>query len=369
MVVWIVLLAIAPVVAVLLFMRRPQFGAEATGGRRARMERSEHYNREKGAFENLNSTPTLTEGHSVAGLLFDQFFRKHPGRRPSGTIPSVTTDLKNLPAGMNALVWFGHSSYLLQVDGKKFLVDPVFSGSASPLPGLVKAFDGSNSYGVEDMPEIDYLLITHDHYDHLDYRTITALRSRVTKVICGLGVGAHLERWGYDADRIAETDWWEHLDLGSGFTLDALPSRHFSGRRFRRNTTLWGSYALRTPSLNLYLGGDSGYDTHFAEIGEKYGPFDLAILENGQYNVAWKAIHMLPEDVLMAARDLKAHRVLPVHSGKFTLALHPWNEPLREVDRLNAAYDIPLVTPMIGEVVDLDRTDQRFGRWWEFEGG
>jgi L-ascorbate metabolism protein UlaG (beta-lactamase superfamily) len=183
-------------------------------------------------------------------------------------------------------------------------------------------------------------------------------------VICGLGVGSHFAHWGYADEKVTELDWYESVPLQEGFTVHATPSRHFSGRGVKRNNTLWMSYVLETPAQKIYIGGDSGYGAHFAGIGKKYGPVDLAILENGQYNLAWEAIHLLPPQLLQAAKDLNARRVFPVHNSKFVLAMHPWDEPLREISRLNEAA-VPLVTPRIGQVVELDNPDQPFDEWWE----
>ena len=210
-------------------------------------------------------------------------FSRNKRLRPSGPVPSVRRDLRQLSPADNVLVWFGHSSYFLQVDGKRILVDPVLSGRASPVSFTTKAFDGTDPYTVADIPDIDVLFITHDHWDHLDYDTVTKIRPRVKKVICGLGVGAHLEKWGYAATSIAEGDWGDSVGLGDGFTAHVLPARHFSGRGLRRNATLWASYALQTSGGHtIYLGGDSGYGPHFKEIGKQFGRFDLAVLENGQ---------------------------------------------------------------------------------------
>ena len=327
------------------------------------MNRSSHF--KNGKFENLHATPVFDKESGQRIALFNNFFRKHPGRRPADIIPSVKTDLLNLPRDQNVLVWFGHSSYLMQVDGKRILVDPVFSGNASPVPGMIKAFRGADIYSVEDLPEIDYLLITHDHYDHLDYETICELRPKTGLVICGLGVGSHLEHWGYDKVKIIEKDWYEDLEPDSGFIIHTHPARHFSGRSFARNNTLWLSFVLQTPTMKIFIGGDSGYDTHFAEAGEKYGPFDLAIIENGQYNDAWRYIHAKPEEVLKAAGDLNARRLLPVHSGKLALGMHPWKEPLVRITELSKSSDIRLLTPMIGEQVNLKDDRQVFKRWWE----
>ncbi|SFW51899.1 L-ascorbate metabolism protein UlaG, beta-lactamase superfamily [Sinomicrobium oceani] len=350
---------------VFIYIQHPKFGKAPSGARLERMKQSPNY--KDGVFENRTFTPTLTEGYSFAGVLYDFLFGKKPGGTPEDSIPSVKTDLKALPSDRNVLVWFGHSSYFLQADGLKILVDPVFSGNASPVPGSTKAFKGSDAYTVSDMPELDYLLITHDHYDHLDYETISLLKSKVKKVICGLGVGSHFDHWGYDSGIVKEMDWDESSELAPGIRLHTLTARHFSGRSFKRNTTLWLSYMLETPKRKIFMGGDSGYDTHFAAIGERFGPIDLAILENGQYNIAWHAIHCLPEETIKAAAELKTKRLMPVHSSKFSLALHPWDEPLEEVSELNrkAPHHVSMVTPMIGEIVELDDENQVFREWWK----
>lgn len=349
--------------AILIFMRQPQFGKSPSGKRLELMQQSPNYR--NGAFQNIHHTPQLTEGYSMIKVLYEFLLKKRERLRPVDSLPSVKTNLLNLPRDKDILVWFGHSSYFMQIANKRFLVDPVFSGSISPIPGGGKAFKGADIYTVDDLPEIDYLFISHDHYDHLDYKTIIKLKSKVKKVICGLGVGAHFEYWGYLTENIIEKDWDQQIDLGGGFIVNTASGRHFSGRTFKRNGTLWMSYILQTPSLKIFIGGDSGYDTHFAEIGKKYSPIDLAILENGQYGDGWKYIHMIPQEVLQATKDLKAKRVFPVHSSKFALANHPWDEPLKEITRLASSQGIPLVTPMIGELVNLADDQQVFTQWWE----
>ena len=350
------------VVAVFLFMRQEIFGKAPGGERLELIKQSPNY--KNGKFQNVHFTPTMTEGYSMAGVAYDFFFKKNPRSKPTDTIPSIKTDLLNLPIDSNVLVWFGHSSYFIQIDGKRFLIDPVFSGNAAPVPNSNKSFVGTDIYTAADMPEIDYLLITHDHYDHLDYETVIALKDKIKTVVCGLGVGAHFEHWGYDTSKIIEKDWHESIVSDNGITIHTAPARHFSGRGFTRNNTLWLSFILQTTNLKVYIGGDSGYDTHFAEIGEKFGGFDLAILDNGQYNVAWQAIHMLPEEVLKATKDLNAKRLFPTHSSKFALAHHPWDEPLVKITELSKTSNIPLVTPMIGEQVNLKDEKQPFKHWW-----
>lgn len=346
------------------YMKLPQFGTSPEGERLTSLERS--FNYKDGKFENIHITPDLTEGYSLAEVTWEFFTNRNERRRPIDIIPSVKTDLLHLPIDQDVLVWFGHSSYFMQIDGKRILVDPVFSGNASPIPGTVTSFNGTDRFTVYDLPEIDYLFISHDHYDHVDYETLTKLQTKTKKVICGLGVGAHFEQWGYTPESIIERNWNESVSLDSGFVAHVTPARHFSGRGLSRNNTLWVSFVLQTPSLKIYMGGDSGYDTHFSDIGNAFGPIDLAILDNGQYDKKWKYIHTMPEEVLQAAHDVKAKRLFPVHSSKFVLANHPWDEPLMRVTELNSisADPMPLVTPIIGELVFLHDETHIFKPWW-----
>jgi len=343
-------------------MSKSRFGKTPKGERLERIKRSPHY--KDGQFQNKSHTPQLAEGTSLLDVMYEKLFKKFPKLKPKDEVPSIKTDLHALNSSENVLVWFGHSSYFMQIDGVRILVDPVLSGNASPVPKTIRSYAGTDVYTVSDFPPIDYLFISHDHYDHLDYSTIIALKSKVEHVICGLGVGAHLENWGYDSTEITEKDWHEKLELKNELALYIEPSRHFSGRGLYRNKSLWVSFVLHSKSMKLYLGGDSGYDTHFSEIGAKYGPFDLVILENGQYNKAWPFIHLTPEQVLMAAGDLKTKRILPVHSAKFALSNHPWDEPLKRLTALNSRSDFNLLTPRIGEKLDLEDTERRFEEWW-----
>src|SRR5690606_11560796 len=349
-------------IATITYMQHPKFGKAPSGKRLELIKQSPHY--KDGRFQNMHFTPYVTEGYSMSSVAYDFIFTKFPRTEPTDSIPSIKTDLKNLPITENVLVWFGHSSYFIQLNGKRFLIDPVFSGNASPVPNSNKSFNGTDIYLADDMPEIDYLLISHDHYDHLDYQTIIKLKPKIKHIVCGLGVGEHFEYWKFDSSKIIEKDWNEKVIIADDFTLHTATARHFSGRGFTRNNTLWLSFVLEAPDFKLYLGGDSGYDTHFSEIGEKFGGFDLAILENGQYNKAWHEIHLLPEEVLKATKDLKAKRLFPVHSSKFKLGFHPWDEPLKKLAEFNHLYNIPLVTPIIGEIVNLKDNTQQFKQWW-----
>lgn len=340
-----------------------KFGKLPSGKRLERIKNSPNYR--NGEFQNRSHTPALAEDASYFSVLKKFIFGKSKRSKPTGIIPSTKTDLFGVAPEENVLVWFGHSSYFIQIDGKKILVDPVFSGAASPFSFSIKAFNGTDRYTVDDIPEIDYLFITHDHWDHLDHDTVVKLQKKVKKVICGLGTGEHLEHWGYDPALISEHDWDEDIILDDGFSAHSVSARHFSGRGLKRNQALWMSFVLKTSSTKIFIGGDSGYDKHFAEIGNKFGPFDLAILENGQYDRSWRYIHMLPDEILIAAKELKANRLLPVHSGKFALSNHAWDEPLELIISYNQKENQNIITPQIGETVYLNNPDQKFTNWWK----
>lgn len=361
----VILLAVIAVLGfcTFAFTQQSKFGKLPKGERLDRIKESPNYR--DGSFQNLRHTPTFSDGVGFFTVAKAFFSEKNANVVPVDTLPSEKTDLLNLDPLRDVLVWFGHSSYFIQIDGKRILVDPVFSGSATPLPFGMKAFAGSDVYTTDDIPAIDYLFITHDHWDHLDYETILKLKPKINKVICGLGVGATFESWGYDKARIIEEQWNAKIDLDSGFTAYLAPARHFSGRGLQRNKTLWTGYVLETPTMKFFICGDSGYDVHFAEIGRAFGSFDLAILENGQYDKNWKYIHMSPEETIQAAKDLNAKRILPVHSSKFALANHAWDEPLARASALAKAADIPFLTPVIGAAVNLKDSTQVFTSWWE----
>lgn len=343
------------------YMQLPQFGREAKGSRLKRIHKSPNYR--DGAFQNLSNTPMLAEGANYWYISWKFFFGKKKAATPPFPLPSKKTDLKSLDPMADVLVWFGHSSYFLQLSGKRILVDPVLSGAASPVSFSTRSFKGADIYTPDDLPTIDYLFITHDHYDHLDYKTVRAIMPKVKKVITTLGVGAHLEYWGYNPDIIAETDWNDQTILDDDFVVNTTPARHFSGRKFKRGQTLWASFVLTTPKRRILIGGDSGYDTHFKAIGDKYGPFDLVMLENGQYNAYWKYIHMMPEEVVQAAIDLKARRLFPVHWAKFSLSLHEWDEPIKRVVKEAERKHMPLIHPLIGDAVYLDKVAPPT-QWW-----
>jgi len=347
---------------VALFMKQPKFGFPANGSYKQALEQSPQYR--NGSFQNQSVTPPLTNGGNYWTVSRKFFFNKGKLNKPPYTLPSQKVNLHELKKEEDILVWFGHSSYFMQLSGKRFLVDPVLSGSASPIPSTTRSFPGSDVYIADDIPSIDYLFLTHDHWDHLDYVTLQKLKPKIQTIITSLGVGSHLKHWGFAENNIIEKDWYEISELEEGFSIVHAPARHFSGRGFKRNQSLWSSFVLQTPALKIYLGGDSGYDEHFATIGEKFGPFDLAILECGQYNEYWKHIHMMPEEVVQAGIDLRAKKILPVHWGKFALSLHDWDDPIIRVVAECKKRNVAILHPMIGEKINL-LTSQTFTRWWD----
>ncbi len=362
MFIWIISTTILLAVCVFAYLQLPVFGAKPTGERLARIQASPHY--QNGKFHNLTPTKTLTGDKNMLQATWDFLFHGNKNVRPSTPVPAIKTDLKQLPSDKNWYVWLGHSTYLMHIDGKRFLIDPVLT-SITPLPFGGKPFLGTDIYQADDLPAIDYLIITHDHYDHLEYDTVKRIRERVGNVIAPLGVGAHLARWGYKSEQIIELDWQQQIELAQGFNLTALPSRHASGRALSPNNTLWASYMLQTPSETVYLGGDSGYDPYFKEIGKQFPHISLAILENGQYNEDWAEIHFLPDDLIAVIKDINPHTVVTVHHSKFELATHNWNEPLKRFSENAEREQIRYAIPKIGEVWDLTEKPTIKERWWE----
>jgi len=344
-----------------LFMNSAVFGALPEGKYLERIEKSANYR--EGKFQNLLPTTTALSFGKMTTAMREMMTAKD--KSPKNPLPSVHTDLQALSAEKPVIVWFGHSSYLIKAQGKSILVDPVFSGGASPVSGFAGAFKGADVYKSKDMPSvIDVLVLTHDHYDHLDYKTVLELQSQVKHIVCPLGVAAHLLRWGFNKSNITELDWWGATTPIHGLQLTALPARHFSGRGFTQFKSLWCSYMLEMDSLRIYLGGDSGYGGHFKEIGSKFANIDLAILECGQYNEKWSLIHMFPEQTLQAAKDLGVSKLFPVHWGKFALSVHPWYESINRLMAANANHEMAITTPMIGEPMYLEQTLPS-STWWK----
>ena len=336
-------------------------------GRAPRGERLERIKRSSlwrdGQFVNEELTPQFTGDKGMWQVLYEFLFVKTAGLVPDADIPAVKTDLRALSRHRDVVVWLGHSSVFIQSGGVRYLFDPVLT-TGLPVSLFMRPFKGAAVFTPDDIPDVDYLIITHDHWDHLDYKTVKALRERVGRVVCGLGIGEHFEYWGYDAAKIHEMEWGDSLAVNAGTTLHCLPSRHFSGRLTKRNQSLWASYLIDGPQ-RVFVSGDGGYDARFRRIGERFGHIDLAILENGQYNADWRYIHTLPSQLPREIEELRAARVLTYHNSKYALARHPWREPL---DSIAAAATTgrpwQLLTPRIGDPVSLTDTTQSFPRWW-----
>lgn len=336
-------------------------GRNPTGERLKRVQSSPNYR--NGAFQNPEPTEVILPDSSFPKIMME-FLQRPSSIMPPKPLPSLRTDLSKIEDNRPVITWFGHSSYLIQHLGFSILVDPVFTGYASPVPLFARAFKGSDIYTVKDMPSIDLLLLTHDHYDHLDYNVFLQLKDKVKRVVTSLGVGGHLEYWGMKPELLTELDWWEAAAIAQGIRLIAVPARHFSGRMIKRGQTLWSAFVLEMHGYRLFLGGDSGYGKHFKEIATKYPGFDIALLEGGQYGKHWPYIHMHPMETVQAAQDLKAKILLPVHWGKFALSVHPWNEPVRIVHQTAAKHGLQVVSPRIGEPYALGQ-EWKQEAWWE----
>lgn len=336
-----------------LFMNQKSFGQNPKDDRLAKIEKSPNY--KKGKFHNQDDVPVMSEDAGFFKMM-KLFLSKHENTVPSAPVPVYKSNLKAAAGDSAEIIWFGHSSYLIKTNNKNILVDPVFSKRASPVSFAgVTSFEGTNVFTADAMPSIDILVITHDHYDHMDYKTIMQLKPKTTCYVVPLGVGQHLERWGIDKTKIMEFDWWDEISLFSDITVTCTPAQHFSGRGFVRNKTLWASFVVKTNNCKIFIGGDSGYGKHFKQIGEKYGPFDIALLESGQYGKYWPYIHSMPEQTVQASIDLKAKVLMPVHWGKFKLSVHPWDEPIKRVIKKAAELNVTLATPMIGEPIKIQR--------------
>ncbi len=342
-------------------------GARASGERQRRIEASPQWNGKK--FVNPEGARML----NGVGAAWDWLTGGSPHRTPEASgvpIQRRTAADFATPAEGLRLTWMGHGTTLVEIAGRRFLIDPVWSDNASPgrLFGVKRFHDVPLALG--DLPPLDAVLITHDHYDHLDAETVTALALRVPRWICPLGVGARLEGWGVPPQAITELDWWEATDA-SGVEITATPTRHFSGRFVNdRDSTLWCGFVVqaspeasgaRGPSV--YVGGDGGYSDLFREVGERLGPFDVALMEVGAYNQAWADIHLGPEQAVQAALDARAQLMLPVHWATFDLALHGWTEPGERTLVAAREAGLPLALPRPGESIDIANPPEA-ARWW-----
>jgi len=288
-------------------------------------------------------------------------FSKRP--KLAQSVPSIKTNLKDTTFDRPTIVWFGHSSYLIQSKGFNILVDPILSDYASPLWYFNRSIPGSHIYKVKDMPRIDIVVITHDHYDHLDCHTIRKLRKTNAHAVVPIGVGSYFKQWRWKPHHIEEVYWGDTVELASDIRLISTPAQHRSGRWKKKNRTLWTSYVLDIHGYRLFIGGDSGYNKHFKDIGNTYGPFDLAMLENGQYSLEWPKNHSFPEQTKHTAEELKTYMVLPTHWARFAAAYHTWCEPVEELLPLMDEIRIPVTVPRIGEPYTVGDPPKR-EEWW-----
>lgn len=356
------LIGLIIIVSVLFLNFNPQFGKSPS--REQKNEYQKYSNFKKGHFVNESPSPMDIE----YGKVLREFMKKAPERSPAKNILTRKIDpasIANLGSETTRLTWFGHSTFLLELDGKKILIDPMFGNSPSPLPWLgTKRYSEELPIKIDQLPFIDAVIISHDHYDHLDYGSIQKLKDKVGQYFVPIAVGNHLAKWGISKDKIRELYWWEETEF-KGVELVCCPARHFSGRGlFDRTTTLWSSWVIKGKKDNIYFSGDSGYDKHFEKIGDKYGPFDISLLECGQYNTDWKYIHMMPEETAKAGKDLRSEWIMPIHWGAFTLALHSWTDPVERVLSKAKELDIRVATPEIGEPMIIGSETYPTNDWW-----
>ncbi len=360
-------LLLVALVAVLFVHWSSEFGGTPSQAQKQVYARSGHYR--DGKFVNLVPTPMDQSIGKVVPLLFRYLFTSVPNQEPNAPPPIVkidSLDIANQDPNLARLTWFGHSACLLEMEGKKILLDPMLSLTLGPQPALTSPrYNQELPIEPEKIPPIDAVLISHDHYDHLDYRSIVKLKDKVAHFYVPLGIGAHLLSWGVKPSQISELNWWDKVRL-DGLTLICTPSRHFSGRGVSNTfTTLWSSWVIQSKNKRVYFSGDSGYGPHFKEIGRTYGPFDLALMECGQYNEQWANIHMMPEQTVQAAIDIKGKLLMPIHWAAFTEAMHSWTDPIERVTKKATQLNVPITTPKIGEPVLFNQSLVPDSRWWK----
>lgn len=313
-------------------------------------------------YENQIPTAMNMNLKSMISMMKDSFTNKSI-RRPSRPI-----EVEKFVEGMSSyprVTWFGHSAFLLELEGKRLFFDPMLSNRPSPVSWAgTKRYSTNLQIEPEELSSIDAIVISHDHYDHLDYSSIQRLKDKTERFIVPLGVRRCLMNWGVPSEKITEHAWGDEVQL-KDLTLACMPARHFSGRGlFNRNSTLWCSWVILGRKTKVYYSGDSGYGPHFKEIGKTYGPFDVTLMECGQYDERWSHIHMLPEETVQAHLDVRGDLLIPVHWGAFTLAFHSWIDPVERVTKAAAQHQISIATPKIGETVCTGRDEWPRTPWW-----
>ncbi len=344
----------------------PTFGGDVSKERKIQYAASKNF--KNGQFVNVKDVPKDPSFSEILTMTRKFFFTKVENANPNKDlkvqkIDSAAITDYNSPT---RLIWFGHSSFLLQMEGQNILIDPMFGDVPAPHPWLGnRRFSKVLPIEIEELPTIDAVLISHDHYDHLDYGSIKRLKNKVEMFYTPLGVGVHLQAWGIESERIVELDWWQDVSF-KGLDFVCTPAQHFSGRKFsNRQSTLWASWVIKSDNNRIFFSGDSGYAPHFKEIGEKYGPFDFAMLECGQYNPMWPDVHMFPEETAQASIDLKAAHFMPIHWGAFKLAMHSWTDPAERVAKKAEELNISVLFPEIGEEIVIDSLQKNTNYWWK----
>ena len=357
----LLILLVLFVMAVIIFVNTaPQIGQKPEGDDLERISQSHNYG--DGGFVNLIETK-MGSFVDMMGTLPEFLFGENGS--PKQPLPVKFGENKTpIVDSLCFVTWYGHSAFLFEIEGKRILIDPMLGDASAPVSFGTRRFPYQRPIPIEELTNIDAVILSHDHYDHLDYGTVIKLKDEVANFYTALGVGSHLKYWGVAAEKITELDWWETARLDS-IELVACPARHFSGRGLTdNNATQWASWAIIGLHQKLYFSGDGGYGPHFKEIGEKYGPFDLAMMECGQYNEAWEAIHMMPEQSVLAGTEVKGKLIMPIHWGAFELSVHTWTEPIvrfkAETEKLKAS----MVHPYIGERFQLGK-DFPNEEWWE----
>jgi len=334
----------------------PQFGGKLSKNQIEEYSNSPNF--KDGKFINkdeLNVSPEITFSGFIKGL--GSLFSKDSTNLATKPKTDLKVESIQPPDILSVkdstrLVWFGHSTFLLQLENKNILIDPMFGKVPSPISWIGgKRFSSTLPMEIEKLPKIDAIILSHDHYDHLDYESIIILNDKVDKFYTPLGVGIHLEKWGIEKERIVELDWWGEVKLDD-LIFRCTPSQHASGRKLNAmSNTLWASWIVNSEKMNIFFSGDGGYAEHFKQIGDKYGPFDFAMLECGQYNEQWPLLHMFPEQTAQAGIDLRAKQFMPIHWGAFRLSDHAWQEPVERVIAAAKKLNIPVIIPKIGEPI------------------
>ncbi|HFJ9402843.1 TPA: MBL fold metallo-hydrolase [Bacillus paranthracis] len=317
----------------------------------------------KKRYVNQIHTDVSFKPKDIIGLMTD-YFKMKTKLRPIKNLPIVLSDKNN--KSLESVTWFGHSASLLKIEGKTLLLDPMFGDASSPFPVFnSKRYSGTFSLEREDFQEIDAIIISHNHYDHLNYKSIMQLKDRAKHFYVPSGVAQYLIKWGVSPSKISEHNWWDEIAFDN-IKLVCAPARHFSGRSMTdRDCSLWCSWLILGQETKVFFSGDSGYAPHFKEIGNKYGPFDLTLMECGQYDPRWSAIHMLPEETVQAHIDVQGELLLPIHWGAFTLALHQWSDPIERVTKEANRLGVKITTPQIGESITLKSTNYPRYAWWQ----